>query len=69
MMEGVSMSLHVNDFMKISKALESSYQRLLSENILESECLDRLNLAKEEYRKAMLHATLYDEEIIQIVKN
>ncbi|WP_078380241.1 hypothetical protein [Sutcliffiella halmapala] len=63
------MSLHVHDFMKISKALESSYQRLLSENILESECIERLNLAREEYTKAMLHATLYDEEILQIAKN
>jgi hypothetical protein len=63
------MPLHVNDFMRISKALESSYQRLANENLLDHECVERINAARDEYTKAMLYATLLDEEIIHVTKN
>ncbi|KPB06614.1 hypothetical protein [Bacillus sp. CHD6a] len=64
------MPMHVNDFMRISKALESSYQRLASENMLDNhECVERMNAARDEYTKAMLYATLLDDEIIHITKN
>ncbi|QFT89342.1 hypothetical protein FIU87_11845 [Bacillus sp. THAF10] len=64
------MPLHVNDFMKISKALESSYNKLVSENLLHNhECVERMNAARDEYTKAMLYATLLDDEIIHIIRN
>jgi hypothetical protein len=67
-MEGNSMPLHINDFMKISKALDSSYQSLADENLLEGECVERMKAAREEYMKAMLHASYVDEDMIHIMK-
>lgn len=62
------MPLHVNDFMKISKALDSCYQSLANENLLEGECVERMRAAREEYMKAMLHASYVDESMIHITK-
>ncbi|WP_204414534.1 hypothetical protein [Bacillus tianshenii] len=62
------MPLHVNDFMKISKALDSSYQRLANENLLDVECVERMKAAREEYMKAMLHASYVDESMVHITK-
>ena len=62
------MPLHVNDFMKISKALDSSYQCLADENLLEDECVKRMMIAREEYMKAMLHASFVDKDMIHKVK-
>ncbi|WP_223701982.1 hypothetical protein [Sutcliffiella deserti] len=58
------MPLHVDDFMKISKALEKCYQQLVNENPLESDGVERLNVALEDYNKAMLHATNVDKDLI-----
>ncbi|CAG9622595.1 hypothetical protein [Sutcliffiella rhizosphaerae] len=63
------MPLHVNDFMRISKALENSYQLLLSDSTHNNqECVEKMHAAFDEYRKAMLYATLLDDEIIHIIK-
>ncbi|MCA1320678.1 hypothetical protein LC085_12215 [Bacillus tianshenii] len=54
--------------MKISKALDSSYQRLANENSLDGECVERMKAAREEYMKAMLHASFVDESMVHITK-
>ncbi|MBM7619481.1 hypothetical protein JOC95_001330 [Bacillus tianshenii] len=54
--------------MKISKALDSSYQRLANENLLDVECVERMKAAREEYMKAMLHASYVDESMVHITK-
>lgn len=59
------MTLQMNDFLKISKALENSFQSLKTEFSSEELCMEKLKKAKEEYQKAILHATIKDQKIVK----
>ena len=63
------MSLQANDFIKISKALEKSYQSLMTEFSSEDKCIELINKSKEEYRKAMLYATIQDDKVFKFTND